>query len=391
MRSLPCAQSSFRAPAKRWVRTHFVLYEQLVERPEYLILSRKYHWEEPYYVLLRYLNRCRFVHVSFCKIKIFQVLSARSTQLGRVMDPDAEQDTDSSTQCTEVSADNIAEACGTKYSGTKAGVDSCELSDSRMNCDGATGPPAEDLSAWIPGAASTLDHCADDGHIFRSSDSDGGQHQQQPSSLLEIDDSCSPNYPESEQKTELMGNIDVSTATISEQDTTNLPTNPPASVDAAMRTASFCTNEADAYIHCQPQSSAVSCEKDSQGDALTGNNSNAAAGNGEGDGAAPNDLPAQLCRLWGGAPPARAESLTVVQDIFGHRQELDEILSTLAAAKASGVGGAYSGTENSLALTATAEAIHQVYPYVSCGMSYSPTRRQVPLPRRHILHVNRCA
>lgn len=44
-----------------------------------------------------------------------------------------------------------------------------------------------------------------------------------------------------------------------------------------------------------------------------------------------SDLNAQLNRLWGGSPPARAAGLVAVREIFGCRQELDGLLCTLAA------------------------------------------------------------
>lgn len=44
-----------------------------------------------------------------------------------------------------------------------------------------------------------------------------------------------------------------------------------------------------------------------------------------------SNLHAQLRRLWGGSPPARARGLVAVQEVFGCRQELDRILCALAA------------------------------------------------------------
>lgn len=62
-------------------------------------------------------------------------------------------------------------------------------------------------------------------------------------------------------------------------------------------------------------------------------------------GAASNDLPTQLNRIWGASPPDRAEGLGVMRDMLGHREELDIIISRLMAAKVrsslSGRGGVY--------------------------------------------------
>lgn len=48
-----------------------------------------------------------------------------------------------------------------------------------------------------------------------------------------------------------------------------------------------------------------------------------------------SDLDTQLKRLWGGSPPNQAEELTVMRDILGHREELDNILSRLMVSNVS--------------------------------------------------------